>query len=115
MRRAGLTMLLGIAFAMAGCSHEKAPEPPVKEETPNEPTPAPVVPSLPPERPPHVEPPKEAPPPPANDSAADAPFDESAQTLEDAEATGMTTRTPPSSADEDRPSENAQGEDAAGE
>lgn len=77
------------ALAVAGCAREK-PAPDTPDETVNQP--APVAPS-----PPPAEKPK---PPPADAKvtvapADDEPVDAGAQTQEDADAVGMTTRAPP--------------------
>jgi hypothetical protein len=92
---------LGLALlALAACSREPAPTPEagdddnteVSEPAPPAPPPAPVV-EVPPPPPPALELNLEEP--------AEEPIDESAQTMEDADATGLTTRALPGVEDED--------------
>lgn len=109
MRRLGIALLAAFALAAAGCSR-KAPEP-APEENVEEVAPAAPEPAPPP--PPRVEPTKEKPS--VVNEADDEPApDVSAQTQEDADAVGMTTRAPPSeSEDEAGPATNMAVSDSA--
>jgi len=89
----GLALALTVAaLAVSGCS-DKTP-PPQQNDGRTAPEPATEPAAAPP---PVVEAPKPAPPPVAehDEPVADEPVDESAQTQEDADAVGMTTRAPP--------------------
>jgi hypothetical protein len=93
--------------ALAACSREAPPPAPEQEDTQVEA----AEPAPPPPPPPPV---VEAPPPPPVletnfDEPAPEPIDPSEQTLEDADATGLTTRAAPRMEDEDAPAEGAGG------
>jgi len=100
-------VLVLAACALAACSREAEAPPPERDDTAveaPEPAPEPAPPPRPVEAPP--------PPPAIEENAAetaDEPVDHSEQTLEDADATGLTTRASPGAEEEDVPVEEAAG------
>ncbi|MDB5689464.1 MAG: hypothetical protein JWL91_1340 [Sphingomonas bacterium] len=106
-----ITAVAALAAALlAGCSREPAPPPPAEETVQEpevaEPAPAPAAPP----------PASEAPPPPSLsietnfEEQAEEPIDPSDQTLEDADATGLTTRATRTDEGQAEPATNAERE-----
>ncbi|MDB5662680.1 MAG: hypothetical protein JWN59_1018 [Sphingomonas bacterium] len=109
MTRLRRMVAIGVLLAAAGCSRNDPP-PPQEEETTEAPSFAEPTPALPPEpeAAPPVEPRVQAPPAEINavEEVIEPPIDESEQTLDDAAAVGMTTRSE-RNVEDDQPPANA--------
>jgi hypothetical protein len=103
LTRFAVPALLALGL-LGGCSRDPAPTPPAEE---NYEEPQPVEPAPPP--PPVIETTPAPPPPVATENLAEPvepPVDPSDQTLEDADATGLTTRATPSDEEDVAPAGN---------
>jgi hypothetical protein len=94
VKRVAFTLAAAVTLAVSGCSDKTPPVDLNEETTAPEPGPA-AAPE--PAPPPVVEATKPPPPPVVerDEPVPDEPVDESAQTQDDADAVGMTTRAPP--------------------